>query len=212
MSLKYLVTILYRPRETMRRILESAQRWDVQVVMLAFVAASVNDINAQDAAAELPGLRLGPGLALVALGIIVGAIVWAIALYIVAWIATPIGRMLGGTGSVRDVRAALAWGLVPVVWSVLYRLPLTIYAGHLHLSPQTDSHRVIREFLSHGGCSIIVLFFFFQLLFAVASIVLGSFTVAEAQKFSTEKGFVNVICAIVLPFLVIAAAVFTFRH
>src|SRR5579859_3177611 len=118
MSLKFLVTILYQPRETMRRILASANRWTWEITALACVCASVNDINADQAAKELPGLRLGPGLALVALGLIVSAITWVIVLYIVSWIAAPVGRfLLGGTGSAGDVRAALAWGLVPVIWS-----------------------------------------------------------------------------------------------
>jgi len=212
MSLKYLVTILYQPRETMQRILASAHRWSWEIAALACVCASVNDINVDAAAKELPGLRLGPGLALVALGLILGAIGWVISLYIVAWIATPVGRLLGGTGSVRDVRAALAWGLVPVIWSVVYRLPLTIFARNLHEGPQTDPRQLLMRFLSHGGCSVIVLYFFFQTLFAIASVVIGSFTVAEAQHFSTEKGFVNVVVAIVLPFLVIGAAVFTFTR
>lgn len=213
MSLKFLVTILYQPRETMRRILASANRWTWEITALACVCASVNDINADQAAKELPGLRLGPGLALVALGLIVSAITWVIVLYIVSWIATPVGRfLLGGTGSAGDVRAALAWGLVPVIWSVAYRLPLTILTRNMHVGPQANPHQVLLRFISHGGCSIIAIFLFFQALFAIWSIVVGSFTIAEAQHFSAEKGFVNVIVAIVLPFMVIGAAVFTFAR
>jgi hypothetical protein len=212
MSLKYLVTILYRPRATMRRILEQRHRWAAQVTILAFVCASINEINVQDVASELPGLRLGPGIALLALSIIAGAIAWVVALYIMAWIATPVGRLLGGTGSVRDVRAALGWGLVPIVWSIAYRLPFTLFAHHFHEEARPDAHQFLMRFISHGGCSMVVLYLFFQLLFALWCVGVGSFTVGIAQKFSTEKGFVNVVIAIVLPFLVIGAAVFTFAR
>src|SRR5690348_2177691 len=154
MSLKYLVTILYQPRETMQKILAGAQRWSWEVTALACICASVNEINADRAARELPGLRLAPGLALVALGLIVSAITWVIVLYIVAWIATPVGRLLGGTGSVRDVRTALAWGLVPIIWSIVYRLPLTILTRHFQEGPRADPRQLVMRFISHGGCSM----------------------------------------------------------
>src|ERR1051325_7376644 len=120
MSLKYLVTILYQPRETMQKILAGAQRWSWEITALACICASVNEINADRAARELPGLRLAPGLALVALGLI--------------------------------------------------------------------------------GCSMIAVYLLFQVLFAIWCIVIGSFTVAEAEKFSADKGFVSIVSALVLPF------------
>jgi hypothetical protein len=43
--LRDLVTILYQPRETMRSILDRPDRWSLQIVFLAFVCASVNDID-----------------------------------------------------------------------------------------------------------------------------------------------------------------------
>ena len=71
--------------------------------------------------------------------------------------------------------------------------------------------RAVVGFLTHGGCSILVLFLILQLVFELWCIVLGSFTVAEAQRFSTQKGFVNVVITIALPLMVIFAAVFTLR-
>src|SRR5260370_31762876 len=124
--LKDLVTILYRPRETMRRILDRPDRWSLQIVFLAFVCASVNDIDVRHATALLPGLRLFPGLILLALAIIVGGFLWIVTLFILSWIATAIGRQMGGEGNARAVRAALAWSMVPIVWSPIYRPPLAI--------------------------------------------------------------------------------------
>lgn len=197
----------------MRHILDSGNdRWSVQVIILAFACASFNDVDARHIGTLLPSIRLLPVLAIITLSIIVGAAAWVILLFIVSWIAAPIGRLLGGTATAADARAALAWGMVPVVWSPLYRIPVAIMTSGLDVQPQANAHRILLDFAAHGGCSIIVIFIAFQLLFAIACIVVGSFTLAEAQRFSTQKGFINLAIALALPLMVIGSAVFTFRR
>jgi hypothetical protein len=210
--LKDLVTILYRPRETMRRILDRPDRWSLQIVFLAFVCASVNDIDVRHATALLPGIRLFPGLILLALAIIIGGFTWIVTLFILSWIATAIGRQMGGEGNARDVRAALAWAMVPIVWSPIYRLPLVLFGMTADINPNASERQELLNFISRGGCSLLVLFFGFQLLFAIGCVVLASFTVAEAERFSTQKGFLNVAMTIALPLMVMAAAIFTLRR
>lgn len=206
-----LIAILYRPRETMRRILDSSNRWVVQVTMLAAVLSDVNSIDASRLGEALPQVKLLPVLAIIALGAIVDALSWVIVLFILAWIATGIGRLLGGSAPARDVRAAMAWALVPAMFSPLYRIPSVIAAHSLHVGPRTSVHETVINFLSHGGCSLIVIYLFVQIVFELAVVVLASFTVAEAQRFSTQKGFVNVVATLALPVAVVLAAVFSFR-
>jgi len=211
-SLKDLVTILYQPRETMRRILDGGrQRWGVQVVMLAAVCAAVNDADVSHAGRDLPQLKAMPLLAIIALGLVAQAIAWVILLFVVAWMATPVGRFLGGTAPVADVRAALGWSMTPVVWSPIYRIPLLIFASRMHVGPKVNLHATLVDFVSRGGCSVLVVYLFLQGAFTVWCIVLASFTVAEAQRFSTQKGFVTVLATLALPVLVVAAAVLAFR-
>ena len=211
MSLKYLVTILYRPRETMRRILDSGgSRWTAQVIILASLCASVSDMDASHYGKFLPGITLMPIMAIVVLGFVVQAISWIVFALFVAAIALPVGRFLGGKAAFRDITAALAWGLVPTIGSPLYRLPFAIIGSRLHVA-QTHAPKQLFDVISHGGCSFIIIYLFFQLLFEIGCIVLGSFTLAEAQQFSTQKGAANVLIALVLPFAVAAAAVFSFR-
>ena len=135
----------------MRRILDRPDRWAVAIVFLASVCTSVDQLDARHLAEVVPNLKILPTMAIIALVIIVIGMSWVLVLYLLSWIATPIGRMMGGTGTVDDV------------------------------------------------------------LFELWCIVLGSFTVAEAQRFSTQKGFVNVVITIALPLMVIFAAVFTLR-
>jgi hypothetical protein len=172
----------------------------------------VNDIDARRFSAFLPTIRLFPGLAIAALAIIVGAVSWILTLFVLTWIATPIGHLMGGEGSMRDVRAALAWSMVPVIWSVIYRLPLAIIGSGEDITPRTTTRGLLTGIISHGGCSILVLYAGFQLLFAIASVILACFTVAEAQRFSTQKGFFNVGAVLALPIMIVAAWLFTIRR
>jgi hypothetical protein len=205
-------TILYRPRETIRRILDSGRdRWSIPVVFLAFFCASADDINIRGIAQMLPGVKLLPTLDIVMLFLLLSATTWVIALFLLSWIATPIGRLLGGTGSVSDVRAALAWGIVPLIWSVVYRIPAGIYKNQIDVA-SVNVRQVLLNMLGHGGCAVVVIVLALQAIFFLWSLVIATFTLAEAQRFSTEKGFVNLVIAIVLPVLVIAAAVFTLRR
>ena len=210
--LKDLVTILYQPRETMRRILDRPDRWSLQIVYLAFVSASVNQVDARHLTEAFPAIHVPSAVILVGLAIIAGGFLWIGTLFVASWIATPIGRLMGGQGTFRDVRAALAWSMVPIVWSPIYRLPLVLMGIGANINPNANGRQEIVNFVSRGGCSLLVLFLGFQLIFAIACIVLAGFTIAEAQRFSTQKGFANALIIIALPLMLIAAAIFTLRH
>ena len=210
--LKDFVTILYRPRETMRRILDRPDRWALQVVFLAFVCASVNQIDARRLTEMFPAIHVVTAVVAVTLSIIGGGFLWIGLLFIVSWIAAPIGRLMEGQGTARDVRAALAWSLVPIIWSPIYRLPLVLLGIGANLNPNANGRQAVIDFVSKGGCSVLVLYFGFQLVFAIACLVLASFTIAEAQRFSKQKGFLNVAIIFVVPLMIVAAAVFTLRH
>ena len=211
MSLKYLVTILYRPRATMRRILASPDRWSAQVVVLAAVCAVFSDADLRRAGEVLPQLKTLPLAAILMLSVIGNAISWLLLWLLISLIAFGVGRLLGGRATASDVRAALAWALVPTVWSPVYRIPGLILASRLEAGPKADMHRALVDFLGQGGCSYIVVFFFLQILFEVASLAMACFTLAEAEKFSIQKGFVAVVSTVALPVLVIFAAIFSFR-
>jgi Yip1-like protein len=210
MSLKYLVTILYRPRATMRRILASASRWSPQIVILAAVCTSIAG-DTREIGQVLPGMTTVPLIATLAIGIVANALAWLVFWLILSWITAGIGKLLGGRGTNADVRAAFAWALVPAIWSPIFRIPFTVYTAQLHYAPTKDVHRVVLDFVSHGGCSLIVLYLFLLFVSEIGCFVLACFTLAEAERFSTQKGFLAVFSTVVVPVLVILAAVFSFR-
>jgi hypothetical protein len=203
-SLGDLITVVYRPRETMRTILGDRDRWSAQVVILAYLCASVQDADSIHLPKILPDLGFSL-LAIVALGLVVGAAGWVILLFLLSWIATFVGRKMGGTASAADVRAALAWGMVPVIWSLVYRIPFALLESHLTVNGPTPTLRFL-DILGQGGCSIFAVYLAFQILFMAWSLFVGSSCLAEAQQFPSPKGFLNVVITLAVPVVVIAAA------
>jgi hypothetical protein len=203
-----LLTVLYRPRETMRRVFDGGgDRWTIPLVVLAFVCASVSDPDIRVLRTVLPDLSLNATLALVALSLLLNAAFWVIGLYVFAWLATIAGRWLDGQGEVADVRAALAWSLAPVIWSVILRIPLAVYRSRL--VPETlDRQRLLVDFVSNGGCTLAVLAVTFQILLYLWIAYVASWTVGEALHFSPWKGLATIAIPVAVPFIIgIAAAI-----
>ena len=207
-----LVTVLYQPAQTMRRVLDSGRdRWTVQLVVLAVFCTSFNDPDMRGVSEVLPGLRILPMIAIILLGLIAAAAAWTICLFIASWVTTFVGRLFGGTGSPADVRAALAWGIVPTIWSVFYRIPLMFVGARYRVPNHGNIPRVFADFAARGGCALIVGIVALQFVFFAWCIFVSSFTIAEAQRFSPAKGLANLAFSLILPVALIAAAVFAFR-
>jgi Yip1-like protein len=210
-SPKDLVTVLYRPRETMRRVLDGGRdRWTVPLIVLAFICASVGDSDIPELGRVLPGLSLSATLALVALGLLLFAACWVIALYVFALLATIVGRWLEGQGEIADVRAALAWGVVPVIWTVILRIPIAVYSSRL-IAQTPDKHRMLMDFILKGGCVIAALATTYQLLLFLWVMYVVSSTVGEALRFSSWKGLATIAMTVGVPVIIAVAAALAFK-
>lgn len=206
-----LLTILYQPRETMQRVLAARDRWTVPIVILAFLCASITDGDLWNIGDAFPGGQpLGIG-AIAVLGLLCLSLTWVLGLFIAGWVAVLIGRPLGGSGRAADIRAALAWGLVPVIWSAFARIPIAIHEGRFHTTTRLHGREAILNFMAHGGCAFAVAVFALQLIVFAYWLYVTSCTIAEAQNFSPAKGFANIAIAIVAPLVVAGAAVFAFH-
>lgn len=204
-TLRDLATVLVQPQQTMRRVLDGSDRWTVQVVVLAYVCSSVGDANPRVLTEALPGLGWS-ALAVIALGLVVGSLTWVVALWLLAWIAGFVGRKLGGTAKMSDVRAAMAWGLVPVIWSLVYRIPLAILVNRFHVNSNVNVVQTLIDFTGKGGLSIVIVFLALQLLFAVWCVWVGSFTLAEAEQLSPLTSLGVIAITFSIPFVIAAAA------
>ncbi len=198
------MTVVYRPRETMRRVLDGHDRWTIQIVVLATVCAAVGDPDIRHAQ-YVVNLSLATKLALVVLALVVNAACWIGILYLFAWAATVVGRRLDGHADVADVRAAVAWGVVPVIWSVVVRIQLLIYAQRLVPETRNTTH-LIMDFIANGGCTFAILVLTFQLLLYVWIAYVASSTVGEALRFSSWKGLATISIVFAVPFIIGVAA------
>lgn len=125
--------------------------------------------------------------------------------YLFAAIAYFAGKFLGGTGSARDVRAGLAWGLAPVICAIVYRLPLTLWQPRSMLFDLGDSGFRFRN-APPGGCAIVILAIAAELFVIGWTIFVATHTVAEAHRFAWTRGLGTIAIAAVVPIIIMIAA------
>jgi len=204
-----IASIMIRPRATMRRILDAGRdRMVIPLVLLATLSAILGDLDRSslDAMRKLP-VNFG----LLAVGICVGVSAFFLLLfYVFTWIAYGMGRLLEGTATPREVRSAMAWGLAPIIWSILYRLPaVIIWPGtmesrlRLHDSAQLS----INPNLMGMGCIGSVIFAALELTMLIWYCVVASNTLGEANRFSAARGFGALVLTGISPAIILIAAV-----
>ncbi|HVR42034.1 MAG TPA: Yip1 family protein, partial [Thermoanaerobaculia bacterium] len=123
-----LAAIVVRPRATMRRILDHPPYRGVHlIVVAAMFSSALSDMNWNDAGGAAAAIDPRLTLAIV-IGLLILMPLIAIAFfYLLTASATLAGRLVGGSGGFRQVRAAIAWGFAPIVWALVYRIPAAIF-------------------------------------------------------------------------------------
>lgn len=203
-------TIMIRPRPTMRRILDAPRdRMWVPILLLVALSALAGDSDRHEFDSLLAAARAhGISLVLVILGVCLAvAIATFLLFYLFAWAAWGLGRVMQGSGTPRDVRRAVAWGLVPAVWALLYRLPAVF------LLPRSDSTVRFGEQVRvdpgrlGSGCAAALVFAALELVIMVWCAVVLSNTVGEAHRFSSWRGLATVLLTSIAPIIIVIAAV-----
>jgi hypothetical protein len=205
-----LAVVLVRPRTTMARILEApSHRGVVLLFALAAVSGIFGDFDAPTIEQVL-GQSGGAQVAVLVAGVIVLVIVALTALFwFYSYVPYFIGRFLGGTGDVGGVRAALAWGLAPSIWALLYRVPAAIWFG----PSSASSVRVRNGAVAFDpgriadGCGVMLIFALLELGVFVWCAFVMSNTVAEAHRFTAWHGLGTLVISAIAPLVVVLAAV-----
>jgi hypothetical protein len=113
-------SIWLRPRVTMRQILDTDPRRNVHLLaVLSGIVAGLGLPLEHEIAKAIP-----MGMAVLALvGVVVGALVSLVGLYVGGFMVALTGRWLGGRGNGVAIRSALAWSSIPSIWGGLLLLP-----------------------------------------------------------------------------------------
>lgn len=120
-----LVGMITQPRTTVREVLDTDPGYQVNTL------AIVGGIAAQVLTYLTTPSGFGGSLILQAA---LGAASGLIGVYVGGAVLGWVGRLLGGRGTTREVRAALAWAQVPVLWATLLALVGAVAGAALQLN------------------------------------------------------------------------------
>jgi hypothetical protein len=196
----------FRPMQTIRWIVANrGARGALGLVIALALGRTLISIPRESwsAAIEAWGAWGALGI-LIALLLFVGALVTA-GYFAVAGLTLMSGRWLGGKATWSSVRAALAWGIAPLYWGLLTRIPAAIFWPEAHSA--LDSDRVVRiadETVRVSGFSQappMQLLILIALEFIIVSWLLLTLSraLAAVQEFSGWEGFANLLIAVLLP-------------
>ncbi len=201
---------MVRPRATMRAILDREPRSPILPLVLAAVAAGfLGDL-------DVAGMREALGNGPLPLAGIVGmlfvavAFLTVLAFYALSWVAFGVARFLEGNGTARQVRLALAWGLAPAVWSLVYRIPAALFMRRAANAAQLrfgNDQILLNPGIFAEGCGIAALMMGLELVLFAWWMVVSSHTVAEANGFSAWKGLATIAVALISPAIVAIAVI-----
>lgn len=203
-------TIMIRPRAVMRRILDAPKdRLWVPVLLLVALSAVLGDADRSEfdnliRAAKTNGIPFAAVLAGIAL---VVTIVTFVFFYLFSFAAWGIGRVMEGSGTPRDLRLAVAWGLTPAVWALLYRAPAAFLLPRSDSTVQFGEHLRIDPGSIGPGCAAALVFGALELVIFIWCIVVSSNTIGEAHRFSSWRGLATVVLTSIAPLIIVLAAV-----
>jgi hypothetical protein len=211
MAMPALATILIRPRETIRSVV--ARPYCTRAVILLVVCGALSDLirsvrwQLYRQSPQFAAMMPRPWIICASLAGIL--IVILLLFYLFAYLVWGIGRLLGGTGDRRVVRVALAWSFAPLIWALLYRIPVALFQPAVGASLDKRSaavalHSAIAAMSLYALVSSAVI----VLLTVVVDIwcfTIASVALSEVNGFSTWRGAATLGFSLLAPLIVVAA-------
>jgi hypothetical protein len=203
------VRVLFAPRQTMERLLADPRTPVIPLVLLAALSSNVKPGMRVALARSHPLSVSHPWIyPAIACAIIVGALLCLLLFYGFAWLVRMIGRAFEAEGDGRSVRLALAWGLMPVIAALFYRVPMAIwYSGPLKEAFTIGSHSVNVGATVANGCVSAALLGVVELLVIVWTLVVTGGTLSVALRVSPLSALGILLLAMLAPLVVVIAAV-----
>lgn len=198
-----------KPRQTIRQIVSTNPTLHVIPIVLVYGGLQTLDNGAErnlgDRFAGLDGVLSVNAYLLLVVGLfVVGALLALVMwLYLTAWLLEWTGGWLNGKASLEELRAAMAWSVIPILIALILGIPSYIYLGpeaFTSYTPKLDNSEIIG-----------LIYYIPLLVIAIGLFIWSIFTschmIGEVQGFSAWTAAWNyilvcLVCAI--PVLLIA--------
>ncbi|KKO44464.1 hypothetical protein WG68_15530 [Arsukibacterium ikkense] len=113
-----------------------------------------------------------------------------ISIFLFSWLLKISGRWIGGQATSEHLRAAMAWGAIPILCTLLLWVPLLALYGNAMFS--SDTQRITDNLVPY------FILIFLELLLAIWGVILIIKCVGQVQGFSAWRALGNVMLAILL--------------
>jgi Yip1-like protein len=197
-----LVTVAFLPRQTMRRVLDRGGAPVLPLVIVAVLSMLVADFSVADLRRAM-AMRDEKTIGMVTAVVICAALLEVALFYAFSWLAFYTGRFLEGQATTAQVRVAMAWGLMPMIWALLYRIPFALLRPATQL-PSPGIHVFVP---SGSQISVAITMTVAKWMILAWYIFVTSQTLAEAQRFSGWRGLATMAILAAIPLVIVAAAV-----
>jgi hypothetical protein len=187
------LTILYKPRSTIRAIVDTDPK--IYLLLLASLAGIARMLNfaSRDSSTSLEsGYEIASVIFIVLVG---GSIVGIISCYIGSFFLRRVSNLLGGVSTSENVRAAFVWSSGPLILLLLFwALKIALYGVDIF---NENAAIVVRNPVPYVAFSLIELVFEFWAMFLFWKCL------AEVNRFSIWKSILTQIIVGILLVLVI---------
>jgi Yip1 domain len=184
------LTIWTRPRATIRSIIEQDPTF--RVLPIAMVGGIVQALQIESLLSAGSQFSI---LVILLIAVVVGPPLGLILLYAGAWLVELSCRLFGGKANSRDVRAALAWSLVPVL--------ATIPLGLVRIAILGRDMFILSGFDPFAHPILVYGTGIPELVLSVWCLVVTVKTLGEVQRFTDLRAFNSMLLLLVPPVVLI---------
>ncbi|MCP3742449.1 Yip1 family protein [Rossellomorea sp. BNER] len=192
------LSIWVKPRKTIRYVIDHKKfAWVFLLACLAGISNVLDGASTSNIADKVSTSVDGIVLFGLLLGPIFGLFIWAIT-SLLYW---SIGKIFKGTGTLKEVMVATAWGFIPIIVSLLLWIPDLQILGIFNFSTLSPP-------MTAGESFVIIVSALLEIAISVWYVVVLVKAIAEAHRFSAWKGLGTVIIPGFVVFLFLLLLIF----